>query len=121
MEELKVLAGDAGNEAGDADAERDGQGEEARGDEGPGREGQRIGKADSLKLHPHPYPNPNPHPHPRAEYKGHPQPFSRYHNPINAAISDPFCVVFDYNTLQIRGATRPRPVFNRPGVAGAVL
>ena len=49
MEELKVLAGDAGNEAGDADAERDGQGEEARGgDKGPGREGQRIGKADSF-------------------------------------------------------------------------
>ena len=48
MEELKVLAGDAGNEAGDADAERNGQGEEARGgDEGSAREGRRIGKAPS--------------------------------------------------------------------------
>ena len=48
MEELKVLAGDAGNEAGDADAERNRQGEEARGgDEGSAREGRRIGKAPS--------------------------------------------------------------------------
>ena len=49
MEELKVLAGDAGNEAGDADAERNGQGkkleEETR---------DLVERDDGLvKLHPH--------------------------------------------------------------------
>ena len=39
----------------------------------------------------------------RAEYQGHPQQFLWYHNPINARISDHFCVVLTTTPFKLGG------------------